>query len=199
MMTKTTPQKRQQLTRQTILQTALSLINEKGLDKLSLREIARRVGYSPAGLYEYFNGKEDILIALAREGDGRLRRAFERIPLDVPPSERLLQLCLTYIDFVINSSEYFVVMDNVPSSYNSLDQTVPTDSSYYLFLQAVQNVIEAGEITIKDDFGREEIIYSLWSLVHGMGMLQLTRLREFNADFESAQRRALEIFIAGLK
>lgn len=185
--------------RQSVLQTALALINEKGLDKLSLREIARRVDFSPAGLYEYFDGKDDILRALAREADARLYGVFERVPYDLPAKERLLRICLAYVDFVVNSSAYFVVMDNVPSSYTSFDEPVPTQTSYFLFLQAVQNAIENGDIQPRDDFGRESIIYSLWALIHGMGTLKLTRLRDFDANFDAADRRALEIFVTSLK
>ena len=86
-MTKLTRLERQANVKQAILKTALTLINEKGLDKLSLREIARRIEYSPAGLYEYFESKGDILIALAREGEARLIRAFNQVPTDITPIE----------------------------------------------------------------------------------------------------------------
>jgi AcrR family transcriptional regulator len=198
-MKKTAHQQRQANTKQAILQTALALITEKGLDKLSLREIARRVEYSPAGLYEYFDGKDDILRALARQGDARLRAAFERISHDLPLTERLIQICLAYVDFVIYNSEYFTVMNSIPSNYTSLDQPAPRESSYFIFLQAVQNMIDAGEITPREGFNREEITYSLWAMAHGMGMLRLNQLRDFEADFETANRRAFEIVIAGLK
>ncbi len=198
-MTKTTRQHRQANTRQAVLQTALSLITEKGLDKLSLREIARRVEYSPAGLYEYFDGKDDILRALAREGDARLRAAFERISPDLSPVERLIQIGLAYVDFVIHNSEFFTVMNSLPSTYTSLDQPAPTESSYYNILQAVQNAIDAGHIRPRENFGRDEITYSIWAMVHGMGTLRLGHLREFKADFETANRQALETFLAGLK
>jgi AcrR family transcriptional regulator len=198
-MTKTARQHRQENTRQAVLQTAMTLITEKGLDKLSLREIARRVEYSPAGLYEYFDGKDDILRALAREGDARLRAAFERISSDLPPIERLIQIGLAYVDFVMHNSEYFTVMNSMPSTYSSLDQPLPTESSYFIILQAVQKAIEAGEIRPREDFRRDEITYSVWAMVHGMGTLRLGHLREFKADFETANRRALETFLAGLK
>ncbi len=199
MMKRISHQQHQLNTRQAILQAALTLITEKGLDRLSLREIARRVEYSPAGIYEYFDGKDDILRSLAREGDALLRAAYERIPLDLPPAERLMQICLAYVDFVLRRPEYFRVMSSVPSKYTSLDQPVPTESSYFIILQAVQNLIDAGEIRLQGNLSRDEITYSLWAMAHGMGMLRLTHLREFELDFEDVNRRVLEIFIAGLK
>jgi len=195
---KKTTEKQQARTREAILKAALNLISRKGLDSLSLREIARRVGYSPAGLYEYFDGKDDILRALARQGDAVLRAKFENVSSNLPAKEYLIQICLTYVDFVINYSEYFLVINKVSSNYNSLEQPAPTESSYFILLQAVTSLITAEEIAPHGGYYREEITYSLWSMAHGMGMLRLNQLRDFEADFDTYNRRAFERFLAGL-
>ena len=196
---KTTREERQADTRKTILQTALELIAEKGLDKLSLREIARRVEYSPAGLYEYFDSKEDILWTLAEEGNERLRTAALSISPDIPAEERIIQACLAYVDFAIHNSEYFIVMNSLTTHRASLDEPASSASSYVSFLNIVMEGINKGAITTKKKFYAEEIAYSLWAFVHGMGILRLTQLRNFNADFATINRIALETFIAGLK
>ena len=69
----TTPRERRaERTRKAILDTAMQLIVEKGPDKLSLREVARRIDYSPAGLYEYFGSKDELVEAACSEADRRL-------------------------------------------------------------------------------------------------------------------------------
>ncbi len=196
---KSTRQERQSDTRKAILQTALDLIAEKGLDKLSLREIARRVGYSPAGLYEYFDSKEDILWTLAKEGDSRLRTAALNISPELSSVERLIQACLAYVDFSVHNAEYFIIINSLTTHRASLDEPASSESSYSVFLKFIEAVIDEGEIISRDNFGAEEITYSLWALIHGMGMLHLTQLRNFDADFESINRKAIETFIAGLK
>lgn len=198
-MNKSERQEQQLDVRQAILKTALALINEKGLDKLSLREIARRIEYSPAGLYEYFESKLDILRTLAREGEARLVTMLRQVPDDLEPGEQLIRVWLAYVDFIVHSSEYFVVMNSVPSTITSLDQPPPEGSSYEIFLRTIQNALDVGAITAGDEFTREEILYSLWSMAHGMGMLQLTNLRNMDADFASTNRKALGTFIDGLK
>jgi len=195
---KKTKEQRQARTREAILKAALDLISRKGLDSLSLREIARRVGYSPAGLYEYFDGKDDILRTLARQGDAMLRARFESIFPDLPAKEYVIQICLAYVDFVIHYSEYFLVINKVSSNYNSLEQPAPQESSYFILLQAVTNLVTVEEIAPRDDYYREGITYSLWSMAHGMGMLRLNQLRDFDADFDAFNRKAFETFLAGL-
>lgn len=195
----TTPrQRRYASTKQAILQTALELVAEKGLDKLSLREIARRVDYSPAGLYEYFGSKEEILLALARQGHDRLKAALQSTPTTLSPVERLVELSLAYIDFALRNQEYFAVMNNLPSKRMSLAEPVGAESSYSPILQAVQAAIDADQIAVKEGYGQEEITYSIWAMVHGMAMLRLTHLRDFQGDFEHSNRQALAVFMAGL-
>ena len=51
-----------------IKDAARSQLRDVGAESLSLRAIARDVGMSPAGLYRYFDGRDEILTALIEEG-----------------------------------------------------------------------------------------------------------------------------------
>jgi len=186
-------------TKEAILQAARELITEKGPDGLSLRELARRIDYSPSGLYEYFASKDDIVIAVCAEGLSLLRDYLNRAPADLPPAERLLEMGLAYLDFAREHPEHFRLIfihlsdGQVPPVKNEMD-----DSPYQILLQAVQATIDAGEFTIKTDFTVEEIAFSLWALVHGMAMLEQTYLRHVQTDLIPLYRRTLQVFGAGL-
>ena len=54
--------------RQKVLQASLALIEEGGLDRLSMREVARKSGVSHQAPYYYFGDREAILAAIAGEG-----------------------------------------------------------------------------------------------------------------------------------
>lgn len=200
-MSKLTPrQRRYHKTKATILQAAQEIIAEKGLDGLSLRELARRIDYSPSGLYEYFNSKEDIVAAVRAEGLGLLRDYLNRVPVDLIPSERLVQLGLAYLEFAHDRPEHFrLIFSYLTSNRDTFNEPADDGSPYSMLLQAVRAAIEAEELTPRDDYSLEEIAYSLWSLVHGMAMLRQTHLHHFQADFDAIQRRTLQIFAEGLK
>ena len=51
--------------RQKVLQASLALIEEGGLDRLSMREVARKSGVSHQAPYYYFGDREAILAAIA--------------------------------------------------------------------------------------------------------------------------------------
>lgn len=173
---------------------------EKGLDGLSLRELARRIDYSPSGLYEYFNSKDEIVTAIRAEGLELMWDYLNRVPADLAPSERLVKMGLAYLEFAHDHPEHFrLIFNQLTANRNSFNDKVDDASPYHLLLQAVQAAIEAEEFAPRDDYNLQEIAYSLWSLVHGMAMLRQTHLRYFQADFEALHRRTLQIFAEGLK
>ncbi|MEU8797569.1 helix-turn-helix domain-containing protein [Spirillospora sp. NPDC048819] len=51
----------------TLLDAARALVAEEGIEALSLAALARRVGLSRPGLYEYFRSKDDLVAAIVEE------------------------------------------------------------------------------------------------------------------------------------
>ena len=58
--------------RQHILNAAKAVFMEFGLDAVSMREIAKRAGYTAGAIYSYFASKEDIYAALLTDSLERL-------------------------------------------------------------------------------------------------------------------------------
>ncbi len=62
-----------QAKRQEILDAALVVFGRSGFHSGSLREIAKRVGLTPAGLVHYFADKEELFTEVLRQRDERVR------------------------------------------------------------------------------------------------------------------------------
>ncbi|MEW5956900.1 MAG: TetR/AcrR family transcriptional regulator [Chloroflexota bacterium] len=199
-MTKLTPRERRyQKTKKAILETAQELVAEKGPEGLSIREIARRIDYSPAGLYEYYESKDEIIAAIVQAGMAGLNTTFAEISPDLPPSQRLVDLSVAYVNFAIHNPEQFLLIFNtIPSKRMSLEEVNLESSFYTVLLETIRAAVEAGEIKVNGDYAAQGIAFNLWALMHGRAMLQLTFLRNFQADFEAAHRWAIELFIKGL-
>jgi len=104
--------------RQKVLDASLALIEEEGLDRLSMREVARKAGVSHQAPYHYFGDREAILAALAGEGFSRLGQSLARAAADAgEPGDAVVAMGKTYVDFAIRHPAYFQVMfraDAVP-------------------------------------------------------------------------------------
>jgi AcrR family transcriptional regulator len=83
---------RQERARQTveaIFEAAARILEREGLEAANTNHIAEQAGISIGTLYQYFSGKDDIFIAMARRELERDREAMQRAVADAPdPSVR---------------------------------------------------------------------------------------------------------------
>src|SRR5680860_201681 len=70
--------------RTSILEAAGDIVDVAGIDGLTIRAVAQAVGYSPGALYEYFDSKEAILVALYFGGADGLGAHCERAVTSLP-------------------------------------------------------------------------------------------------------------------
>jgi AcrR family transcriptional regulator len=196
-------ERRQQKTREAILSTALELIVEKGPEGISLREIARRIDYSPAGLYEYFDGKDEIIQAACSEADGRLRAYLEAVSADdLSPEDYLLELGNAYLNFARQNPEHykflFTYRDFEPEIELPQDYQIPPDDTFMIIYNAVQSAIDAGAIHAKPGFQAMEISFSLWALGHGLASLEARLRGLFPHDFDSIAQETFAHYLKSL-
>jgi len=70
----------QRVTRELVLESALALVDEEGLDALTMRRLGERVGADPAMVYRMFRSKEELFEALADAVFGSADGDRERAP-----------------------------------------------------------------------------------------------------------------------
>ena len=86
-----------------VLAAARTAFFELGLDGASMREIAKRAGYTPGAIYSYFASKEDIYGALLGESLERLNQAVAEAvtvgPRGTTAAEALHAAATAFFDF----------------------------------------------------------------------------------------------------
>jgi AcrR family transcriptional regulator len=199
----TKPRTRRYLrTKQAILDAALGIINQQGPDALSMRELADRIDYSPAGLYEYFGGKDEIIEAICQQGHEELAAYMDAVDRSLPLKGYMMGIGQAYIRFALNYPDHFLLMftSATPPEMRVKD---PVDglvegSSFGILVQAIQRGIAEGVYTARPSYGWLEMAYAAWAMVHGIAMLRITSLEEFDQDFDAADRLALAVLHRGL-
>ena len=68
------------LSREKILEKTLSLLNSSNPESFSVRKLAQELGVTPAAIYVYFAGQDDLLRCAAEEVASRVE--LEKIPSD---------------------------------------------------------------------------------------------------------------------
>lgn len=189
-------ERRQAQTRQAILENALELIVEQGMDRLSIRALADRIDYTPGALYKYFNSKEELIDAVRADCFERLNVFLaSRIERAKTASEMLLLGGLSYIEYAAaHPREYSLMFNMEPSAATSGEQR---QVAMRTLLYIIQAGIASGEFTEKKDYDAAAIAYHCWATVHGIALLQNTVLLQERNDLFAVSRTILKKVIAG--
>jgi AcrR family transcriptional regulator len=111
MGTKQRRERERQEIRQSILSAAQQIAAEEGWQAVTTRKVADRIEYSQPTIYEYFENKEAILLALLRYGYEQLVVAMQvAFASTDDPEARLLTMTEAYWDFAFRSPELYQVM-----------------------------------------------------------------------------------------
>ena len=185
--------------RRALLDEALALIAEKGVEGLSLREVASRVGVSHAAPYHHFADKTALVHALAHEAmalmDAQMALAEEAAGDD--PRERLLGIGMAYVTFAVERPDYYAALN--ASEVNNPRAQVPSQqppeeqgSTWTRLLNAIVACQNSGSLPQGDPV---ILAIYLWSLVHGLAELwrggPLSLMPQANEGLESMARQVL--------
>lgn len=186
--------------RASILTAARDLFVTEGYANVSIRKVAERIEYSPAAIYSYFPGKDDIFFALATEGFQRLDDAIKDAAGDVDPMQDLRNCWWAFYQFSKDQREFFHLM--------FVDRSVPaiTDKwqGFGLLQQMIgrvalriQRSIDAGQLPA--ELNPQMALHVLWAAMTGPAVLGCTCRLAPGEDCDALARDVLETTIAGLR
>ena len=159
--------------RNSLIQAALALVAERGVEGFSLREAARVVGVSPSACYRHFSDREELLAAVAHEGldalaeEMRVAAEPHAGPSPFDAVSRFWDYSGAYLHFALAHPAYFRVMHAVPKSEHSRDLMLPR-SPAVLAGGAMDALVDAG-VVAPDVAGRA--LLACWTSVHGLASL----------------------------
>lgn len=200
-MTSLSPrERRHRRTKDAILEAARQIIRESGYEALSMRLIAERIDYSPAGLYEYFGSKDEIVTAVCRQGMQQFTDSLSAVDTTLPPPDYMVELGLAYIRFAVENKDRFLLMFTTGLPPQEIVAELEADSSSFaILLNGIQRGIDEGVFITTVEAGLAEMAYTAWSIVHGIALLRISHLPDDAMDFEQSDRAALTILVNGLR
>jgi AcrR family transcriptional regulator len=165
-------EREKQVTRQAILTAALEIARQEGWLALTIRKIGERIEYSAPMVYQYFENKEAVLLALLQEGFQRLTVTMQQARSSTEDQEgKALRMADAYWQFAITNPEIYQLMNgqgNIQLDRNVIGQMVLEVCA--LTEDALVDWAQEQGIKLDDPLGAAEIV---WSLLHGLVSLHL--------------------------
>ena len=151
---------RRKATRREILEAAWGLARERGLNEITLRDVADRIGMRAPSLYTHFESKMAIYDAMFGQAwsdyEERLIAEEQRLPED--PRAKVVQNSLLFFDFqVADLARYQLMNQSVIPGFE------PTPESFAVSQRVVARVVEILDDVGVRDRGAIEILFAVIS------------------------------------
>lgn len=188
--------------RRALTAAAIDLITRDGTEKLTIREVSRRVGVNHRAVYRHFADLTSLLAAVAEEGYRQMLEALKESLAETrraSPGKRMEALAGAYIVFAVDHQAHYRIMFgkrlNEDGRFPILEDLV--QEAYELIDGEIARGIEQG---IFVDRSRRELVFGFWSLAHGFASLALVRrIRVKRSLVEPYARQIVAPFAAGLR
>jgi AcrR family transcriptional regulator len=161
--------------RRAILEAALELIKEAGIQSLSLREIARRIGVTPAAPYHHFKDRGELLLQIGMQGYGDLFQVLEQAAAKAHGAEDECEAEFrAYLHFAREHSAVYAVMFSGELVRHDDGRQVKTVADR-CFALVCASVARSRKLSKKMS---TEAALSSWALLHGLVVLNQGNLLE---------------------
>ncbi|MDD2834103.1 MAG: TetR/AcrR family transcriptional regulator [Methylotenera sp.] len=163
--------------RSRIMQAARLLFVERGIEAVSMREIAKKINYSATTLYHHFADKESLLQAVCDEDFLNLASSMREIMQLPDLVKRIEGLANGYARFALQNPSHYRLMFMTPRAPCDVEKTRiqrgnTEQDAYAQLKQVVHDAFVAGlfKPALTDD---ALIAQTLWAGIHGVCALQI--------------------------
>lgn len=153
--------------RDALINAALDILQNQGLEALSLRALARATGVTQAAPYSHFREKDDLLAAIAETGFQRLALLMAENAAGLrDPRARVESLMTTYIRFAVENKSLFGLMfGRELSDLKRFPTLAMTAGKSYALISAALSARQSREMDARF------LTVAVWSLCQGLADL----------------------------
>jgi AcrR family transcriptional regulator len=163
------------IVRAQILDAARELFVAKGVDAVTMREIAKKIAYSPTTIYLHFKDKDALLQELCVTDFKKLGAELNAILQIQAPVMRLMAMGSAYAQFALSYPNHYRMMFMTARPQYVLDEAdvEPKLSAYHLLNAVVADVFATGNF--RPEFQQPELVaQTIWAGIHGVCSLEIT-------------------------
>lgn len=182
-------------TKAKIFQAAKRILQKKGYEELSIKNICEEAGVSNGSFYHHFKTKDDLLSYYIEE-----QPVIDPDHLDIPSDvgevkDAVIYVYVNYVHYCQQLGVEFMSNYYTPKN-QSLNPLIRTERPYPIVTvhNYLEKCMDAG--ILPADLNLEEITTDIRMIV--IGNVFEWCLKSGNADFEGNMRRSLETYLNGI-
>lgn len=159
--------------REACLAEALSIIEQDGVERLSLREVARRLGVSHQAPYRHFPSRDHILAEIVARAFEGFARHLDQHAASGDPDADMQAMGEAYLDYAATRPLHYRLMfaTPLPDPASHPDMTARAHHAFELLLAALRRKAEASGAGVDAEAIRLDALF-IWSSLHGLATLR---------------------------
>ncbi len=174
---------------------AENLFARHGVGGVTMRQIARELGYSQTAAYRYFADKDEILAAVRAAAFNRFAARLDAAMHNANPRADARAVGRAYLEFAINEPDAYRLMFDVhqPDASSYPDLVEATHRARASMTRYVRALVDAGEIAGDP----EQMGMIFWSAAHGLVMNHLAGLIPDRGDLYGLHGAMMRLLLKG--
>ncbi len=184
--------------RSSLLDTATSMLNEGGIDSLSLRKIAENVGVSRTAAYHHFQDKHDLLCAIAAKGFEQWQQQAEKIfsSSHTNTSQQYREFVFSYIHFATQNPNLYDLMFGRTIWKEQGSNDVLRSAAYPSFDYQVKMMKHWQELKLfSSSDSALRLAQVTWGTLHGIAKLLIDGIYKDNTNIDEMCECAINLFL----
>ena len=184
--------------REKILAAASELYLESGLEGLTMRKLARRLGVTAPALYRHYQSREHVLADLARSAYREFTTSLYRALEGNTPQERLRRAGDGYLEFALRHVRWYQILFIAPEQLGGPSLPEDLESMGCAIHQFwVDRVRECQDVGLLREGDPRDISLTMWGHAHGLVLLYHNG--HFRMDEASFRREFLRSAVAMMR
>lgn len=163
--------------KRSLLDAAKTLLTDKSIDSLSLREIAKHVGVSHMAPYAHFKNKSQLLQTLAADGFNELGERMLSVKYTQPdPRQLILLYGVQYIEYAVANPQIYRLMlsQTNPGEHLSSAKKINALTELQQASQAPYRLLRDGFAHFENNEQKVSVqAQGAWAMVHGIASLMI--------------------------
>lgn len=175
---------------------AFAVIETSGVEKLSLREVARRLGVSHQAPYKHFRTRDHILAAVVARCYTEFAAHLEARPRSGGAFEDLAQMGQAYLAYAMANPLKYRLMFNTPLPDPALHPEMMANAQYAFALlrdRLAGMTLREPDMPVADSAKHDAIF--IWATLHGLASIGQSNVAETIAldppQLETAMARSM--------
>jgi AcrR family transcriptional regulator len=155
-----------------LTEAALQLVQEKGPQGFTLREVARRAGVSAAAPYRHFADKAHLLAIAAAQGFVQLHETLDTTAATTADlSEQVIAMGKAYVRWAVTHPDYYQVMFG--SELDNTESPEVVAAGERAFNDLLGTIVRCQSAGLLPAGNPRDIAGPVWSLLHGVSTLTI--------------------------